>query len=339
MSTEDEPRRGTARWSWLPLLAGVGTGAVFRLLFNGGSNEAYDVMMSAFALLVPVVVGVVTVYVAERISRRSWGYYIWAPALANTLFVLGFFFVYIEGLICTVLALPLFAILGGVAGLLTGAVCRWSGRPRRVLSVAALPLVLGAIEQHVPLPNTIETVTNVRLIEASPADVWQVISFAPDIAPEELGRAWMYRIGVPLPLSAVTELRGGERVRHIEMGKGIHFDQVVVDWRPSRRVEWTYRFAPDSFPPRALDDHVRIGGEHFDLIGTAYTLESTDSGNTRVTAEMTYRVSTHFNAYARLVARLLVSDFEKTALEFYARRAEAEQESPSLGDNARAPQN
>jgi hypothetical protein len=39
----------------------------------------------------------------------------------------------------------------------------------------------------------------------------------------------MYRIGVPPPLSAEAELQEGELVRHIVMGRAIHFDQVSQD--------------------------------------------------------------------------------------------------------------
>ena len=60
-------------------------------------------------------------------------------------------------------------------------------------------------------------------------------------------------------------MRDGEHLRHITMGKGVRFDQVATEWRENERVSWRYRFAEDSFPPGALDDHVRIGGEYFDL--------------------------------------------------------------------------
>jgi uncharacterized protein YndB with AHSA1/START domain len=306
----------------VPLALGAGTGLVYRLIFMGGPFARFDAMLSAFVLLVPVVVGAVTVYAAERSRRRSWSSYFWSAALANVLFVLGTFLVVIEGIICTILAAPLFGVIGGIAGLGMGAVCRWTGHPRpTLLSVAALPLVFGTLEHHLPLPNTVDTVSAVRLIDAPPDRVWQAISHADDIQPEEMGGAWMYRIGVPLPLSAITEEINGERVRHIEMGKGIRFDQVIVDWEPERRVRYTYRFTPDSFPPHALDDHVRIGGEYFDLHDTEYVLEPTPDG-TRLTVRMSYRVSTHFNWYARLVGRVLIGNFEKTALGFYARRAE-----------------
>ena len=130
--------------------------------------------------------------------------------------------------------------------------------------------------------------------------------------------------GVPLPESAITDSADGEVVRHIRMGKGIRFDQVAEDWEPDRRVRWLYRFTPDSFPPRALDDHVRIGGEHFDLLETEYSLRSIDDNTTTLRVSMSYRVSTRFNWYAQPVAALFVSNFEETALRFYARRAEAQ---------------
>jgi hypothetical protein len=130
----------------------------------------------------------------------------------------------------------------------------------------------------------------------------------------------MYRIGVPLPVSAIVEDSNGERVRHVRMGKGIEFDQVIVDWEPVQRMRFTYRFTQESFPPRALDEHVLIGGAYFDLIDTEYQLEPIDGG-TRLSVRMSYRVSTHFNWYARTVAWLLVGNFEETALDFFANRA------------------
>jgi hypothetical protein len=67
---------------------------------------------------------------------------------------------------------------------------------------------------------------------------------------------------------------------------------------------------------------VRIGGHHFDIIDTEYSMREVPGG-TELRARMRYRVSTHFNWYANPLARLLIGDFESTALELYARRAEA----------------
>ncbi len=300
-----------------------------RLVYSGHSRDPYSAMMSSFVLLVPVLVGAVAVFIAERYEKRTWQTHFWIGAKANALFVLGTFAIMIEGLVCTIVAIPLFWILGGLAGIAMGIVCRWTQWAKRaIFCMTALPLVLGDIEQHLPLPQDVSTIERKLIVSARPEAVWQQLLRATDIRKEEIGSAWMYRIGVPLPTAAVTEFAEGTAVRHITMGRGIHFDQVAADWEPNRRVRWLYRFSADSFPPQALDDHVRIGGRYFDLIDTEYTLRKLGTG-TELRARMTYRVSTSFNWYARPLAALLVGNFEDAALAFYAHRAQ--QNFASLG--------
>jgi hypothetical protein len=136
---------------------------------------------------------------------------------------------------------------------------------------------------------------------------------------------YMYQIGVPLPESALAgETDDGRLVRHIRMGKGIEFDQVATDWRGCDHVRWHYLFTANSFPPHALDDHVRIGGEYFDVLDAEYSLRSIDVARTSLRVTISYRVSTRFNWYAQPLAKLIVGNFEETALRFYARRAEAQ---------------
>src|SRR5260221_5388489 len=319
-----EPHRfWIVRFGWtVPLICGALVGVAFRLFFSGTPGEPYHAMMSSFTLLVPIMVGAVTVNMAARAGRRSWSYYFFAAAAANALFVIGTMVIRVEGLICAVLAVPLFGLVGGLGGILMGAVCRWTKWPRpAIYSFAALPLLLGGLEQNLTLPQDIRSVERVSTIFASPEAIWTHLTVAKDIRPDEIGTAWMYRIGVPLPLSAVTVLADGTQVRHIMMGKGIRFDQIAADWQPTRRVRWTYRFANDSFPPGALDDHVRIGGRYFDLIDTEYVLRKVNAG-TELRVTMRYRVSTAFNWYTQPNADFLVGNFEEAALRFYAARAE-----------------
>ena len=46
-------------------------------------------MLQSFILASPLLVAVVTVYIAETKARRSWSYYFVMPALANILYVVG----------------------------------------------------------------------------------------------------------------------------------------------------------------------------------------------------------------------------------------------------------
>jgi len=325
MNTEQIRITLQPRW-WWPLVAGVLLGLVLRAIYSGKPGDIFETMAGSFALLAPIAVSAVTVYVAELRARRTWAYYFWMGALANVLFVVGTFLIHIEGLICVILAAPLFTIIGGVAGLIVGAVFRGTRWMRRATyCFALLPVVFGTYEHYLPLPQNVHTVERTITVAADRADVWDQLMTAPAIQPAEVDNGLMYRIGVPLPVSALAgETDDGYLVRHIRMGKGIEFDQIATEWEVCRRVRWRYHFTPGSFPPRALDDHVRIGGEYFDVLDTEYSLEPGRNGTTTLRVSMSYRVSTRYNWYARPVAELFVSNFEETALRFYARRAEAQ---------------
>jgi hypothetical protein len=293
-----------------------------RLVFAGHPGAPYSPMMTSFILLAPAGVGAISALLTEGRERPRASYLFAHGAFANVLFVVGTMAILIEGLICAVIILPLFAVIGGTSAVLTGLICRRFSRPERaVYAIAALPLLLGGLEQHLPLPQTTSTIERSRTIHSGADVIWGNLLSARDIQPEEMDSAWMYRIGVPVPISAMTETREGVQVRHISMGKGIHFDQVAADWIPGKRVRWLYRFSEDSFPPGALDDHVRIGGAYFDVIDTEYSLDKLGD-TTRLTVRMTYRVSTSINWYAKPLAEFFVGNFENAALGFYARRSE-----------------
>ena len=325
LTTEPDPRpdRRMPYSGWYPFAGGIAIGLAMRLLFNGKPGEFWSPMLASFMVLVPVLVGMVTVYIAERIKPRSWLYWLGAPAVAISLVVLGTFLILIEGLICAVIALPLFMAAAGAGGLIMGAVYRWTRRSTQTLaSFAMLPLALGAFEHRLPNPVRLASIDRSMVIAAPAETIWREIHDTRAIRPEEVKHGWIYRIGVPLPVSGTTEQTPAGPVRMVRMGKDIHFEQVPVELVPNRHVLWKYRFAEDSFPPRALDDHVRIGGDYFDLRTTSYTLEPV-AGGTRVTLRMEYRVSTRFNWYADPVAQLLIGNVEDVLLGFYKARSEA----------------
>lgn len=280
-------------------------------------------MSAAFIYLAPLCVGAITVYVAERQHRRRWSYYFFAPVLANGLFVIGTLIILIEGAICAFLIVPLFSLYGALGGVLMGAICRWTRWPKQTLyGFTALPLLFGLLGAGVSGPDSYRSVSRSVHIEASPAVVWRFLQNTGQIHPDEVEHGWIYRIGVPLPEIGESERVGNMTLRRIRMGKGIHFDQVVEREEPERFVRWSYRFTPDSVPPQALDEHVKIGGHHFDMLGTSYSLIPSGAG-TELRINMEYRVSTQFNWYAVPIADALFGNFEETILDFYRRRSEA----------------
>jgi hypothetical protein len=320
---------------WYPLAAGLLAGIVLRLIFHGEPGGNWSAMTGAFIYFAPMFVGAVTVYIAETQKRRSWNYYVYAPFLANTLFVLGTLLIMIEGLICAIVIIPLFSIIGAFGGLAMGIVCRITNWPKQTLSaLAVLPLALGFAGDLLPTPQEFSRIERSIVINASPDVIWQQLAYAKDISAEDFQGTWAAKIGVPMPQAGVVSYEPGSSptgyVRHAHWDKKVHFDGLITDWQPGQLMRWTYRFAPDSFPPHALDDHVMIGGHYFDLIDTSFKLEPEASGthpttrltNTRLTIAASYRVSTQFNFYADAVAQLLLDNMLHTATGFYQRRSE-----------------
>jgi hypothetical protein len=128
---------------WTPFVAGALSGLLLRLMFSGSPGSALSAMAAGFVWLAPFAVGAITVYAAERQKRRSFAYYLFAPTLATFVFVLGSLVILIEGLICAIVILPMFSLLGMFGGLVMGLVCRLTNWPKQaVYGIAALPLLV-----------------------------------------------------------------------------------------------------------------------------------------------------------------------------------------------------
>lgn len=308
---------------WWPVVAGALLGLVLRLFYSGRPEGPYGAMMASFIFIAPLAVSAVTVYFAERIAHRSWGYYMVVGAGANALFVAGTMLVLLEGLICVVVILPLFVMIGMVGAVIMGAVCRATKWPKQTAySIAVLPLVLGALEPPAGAPVRTRTIERSLTIAAPRDEVWNHLMNVRDIRDEEVAEGIAFRIGVPPPLSAVSDDVGGQPVRRISMGKHVHFDQIQTARREHEFIQWQQRFYPDSFPPGAFDQHVVMGGAYFDIDTISYSLKPASAG-TELTLRMHYRVSTRFNWYADAVARLVLGNLEEVLLGVYRRRSEA----------------
>ena len=307
-----------------PVLAGALAGVLLRLVFSGQGGSRWSPMVGGFIFLAPIFVGMLTVYLAERQHRRSWTYYFMAPVLATGLFVAGTLVLLIEGWICAIVIIPMFAVLGGLGGIAMGYLCRMTNWPRPPLQcAAALPLIVAALGPLIATPAETGMIERSVVVEAPPSTVWLNINDVRNIQPEEMAGALALRIGVPAPVSGVTRGTPGGRVRTSRWGKQVHFDEIIQEWQPNRYVRWTYRFAPDSFPRKALDDHVVIGGHYFDVLDTSFTLQPVSGGtSTLLTTRVRYRISTQFNFYADWVAQILLGNLSNVGLRLYKARSE-----------------
>jgi len=293
-----------------------------RWLDHGAGHLATGPMLGAFVVLVPVLIGVFTVHAVRR-RPPGLAFAVFAPWVPTICFAIGTGVVLIEGSICIVMALPIFCVVSSLGGLLCWVVLKFVDVPQGgVNALLLLPLLLAWPESQQPLPQALQRSAEAVHIAAPPSVVWGLINNATAIRPDEMRDGLAYRIGLPYPVEAVTRQTAAGRVRKLRWGGGVAFDEPITAWEENRSIAWTYAFAPDSFPPGTLDEHVVIGGRYFDLVDTSYRLVP-EHGGTRLEIAVDYRVSTHFNWYAAAVGRLLVDDAARTILRFYQRRAEA----------------
>ena len=303
---------------------GVSSYDLFARLFTRPEFGASGLMLVSFLAGIPLAIGLLVGYLARR--RRVTGIAGAAgmSGMAVCLFIFAAGALLREGMVCIVMATPIFvvlALIGGIIGALINATAGTRGP--KLLSVAlVVPFLLAPLESEVePSPRQL-TMTRSAHISASPEVIWQHINFPLDIRPEEFQQGIAYRIGVPYPLEARTlEGRVGGR-RTLQWQRGVQFGATITTWEPMQRIAWKYKFDAASFPPGSLDDHIVIGGRYFGLESTSYAL-TPDKDGTTLTIAVTVTVDTNFNAYAAMWARYFVDDAEQMFLAFYKARSEA----------------
>ncbi|MET1079232.1 MAG: SRPBCC family protein [Pseudomonas sp.] len=309
-------------------LAGAAYGLAMRLTFGGlgylngpGVDAASGPMLASFVILVPILIGVYTAYTASP-QQRTWVYCLFAPWVPMLLFAAGSALLLLEGSICIAMALPIFLLMASLGALACWLLLKVVKPARGTLpALLVLPLLTSVLETRVEQPRLLEQSRASVHIAAPPPVLWGLINDAAQIQPAEMAEGLAYRIGVPYPISAKTVDTPSGKVRKLVWGKGVHFDEPILDWQENRYIRWRYRFSPESFPPNALDEHVVIGGKYFDLLDTSYRL-TPEAGGTRLEIVVSYRVSTNFNWYANAWGKLLVDDSAQTILQFYKQRGE-----------------
>ncbi len=299
--------------------AGFFYGIVARLAFSRPRlGLLFSSMTYGFIFFVPFAVGYVTV---APIESPTWTQRLLLPWLTSFLLLGTAALVGWEGSLCLVLAAPAVLVSSSVGGLLAAAV-RGSGRGRRAGAavILGLPFLVAPLEDRVGVEPTVRTVeTSVRV--GAPADaVWSEIVQVPAITREEFRPRLIHRAGLPRPIAATIEGAGVGAVRQATFAGGITFIETVDEWREGRALGFRIEVDPGS--ARALDEHVEIGGEHFDVLQGRYEIEEREGAvNLHLTSR--YRLSTPLRGYAALWADHIMRSIQESILEVIAARAEA----------------
>jgi hypothetical protein len=228
-----------------------------------------------------------------------------------------------EGLVCIIFAAPILlasALIGGLAARIV-----WGKLDKRApgtLSAFALPLLLLLIETLVPSPYQVRTVNTEILIHAPAGVVWNNIKSVRAIAPAELTRSWVDRIGFPSPIAATLSHEGIGGVRQATFTGGLVFTETIDEWAPEQDLSFTIRANTQSIPRTTLDEHATIGGAFFDVLNGTYSLEQRPDG-VLLHLSSRERLSTHFNPYAGLWTDAVMRAIQRQILTVVRNRCES----------------
>lgn len=310
-------------------LAGILVGALYGLVIRYGVGNSVmhpyiSTISGAFLIVCPFSVGAIAVlWGAERGTpigiRRRLG----IATSAMWLFLLAMFVTLVEGVICIVLVVPVFMIASIVGGLVGGEIHnRWRIERFTLPTLALLPLLVGPLEGLPPPQHSVQTVSNTIHIGASPEAVFDKLADVRNIRPDELGFSFVHLIGLPRPIEAQMSGSGVGSVRTSRWEKNVWFQEVLTE--SARPSVMRYRFVvPKGAIPRdALDEHVEINGEYFELVDGGYTLTPTADGGTDLSLTTRFVNKSRLQTYGNLWGTLVLKDFHRSILGLMKSRAE-----------------
>jgi hypothetical protein len=319
------------RWLYIISAAiGAAYGLAVRLLATS-HREILAVMSIGFVFFMPFALGCIAVYIAEIRQPQRVRTWIWLPWLSLLAALGGTLVSFLEGIICVVMLLPIGLLLASLGGIVGGVAARYvRSRKAQSLTMACiliLPFMAGPFEKQAFYKWETRNVENVVDIQAPPEVVWQNIERVRAIRHEELPSSWAHAIGFPDPIEATLSHEGVGGVRNASFAGNVFFLETVDVWEPQKRLGFTIAAETDKIPSTTLDEHVRVGGEYFDVLRGEYRLEPLATNVTRLHLSSQHRLSTDFNWYAHLWTDAIMSDLQKRILHVVQQRCQSQAKS------------
>lgn len=308
-------------------LLGAAYGLIARFVFGLHFSDFFVVMSLAFILGVPCALGFLTAWYGEKLHPKKWwliwGVIPWASCLA---FILLAYLMQWEGLICIIIWLPILLVCSSIGGFF-GFICLKIIKAKRnrnycIAIVALLPFAVAPLEQLRTAPEEIRTVQTQIKIHASPQTVWNQIKTVPLITPQERSFSVSHFIGFPQPLEAKLVGEGIGAVRYATFEKGVMFVETINEWDAPHRLSFSIRADTENIPPKTFDEHVTIGGRHFDVLSGTYRIEDLGNGDVILHLSSNQRLSTRFNFYSHFWTEYLMADLQNYILGIIKKRCE-----------------
>jgi hypothetical protein len=300
-------------------LCGLAYGLFVQVVARTGLMQSVVLVMTfGFVFLLPFSLGFVTAYFSKSKGAAA---YFWGPQLSILSCLAIAIVVGWEGLICLILAVPVYCAMGALGGFAAWVTRKYSRRGSTVACLVMLmPPSSAALESFIPVPTTMHHVHTQIDIDASTEIIWDKIVRVRAI--DEPLTGVFYRMGFPKPVEAVITHDGIGGVRHARFEHDLVFIETVDAWEEGKRFSFRIDVDPDHTPLTTLDPHVTVGGEYFDVLRGTYWLEPKPGEAVALHLESEFRLSTAFNAYAGIWGDFLMRDIQNSILRVIAHRAE-----------------
>lgn len=291
--------------NWKGVFYGIVYGLVSRTIFAledfRGDNPnpvfpTFGLMTLSFMFIVPFVVGLIIAYYNDAItsSRKI-------VMMAAVFAVVGLVVFAVlsgrEGTICALMALPVFIVMALIGGFIGVRVFKRNRNKLYVSAFVLLPFIIAPIENKIGIKDKIFTEHTKIEITANSDQVWENITRVKRIGKEENNYSLFQFMGFPRPIEAELDTVAVGGIRKAIFARGLFFTETVTKVEPNRILAFDIKADPNSIPPKALDEHVTVGGKYFDVLEGKYEIEQV--GKEKIILHLTsqFRLSTPFNFY------------------------------------------
>ncbi|WP_228234827.1 hypothetical protein [Allomuricauda sp. M10] len=297
---------------------------VLRLFFGIDTwMDLFSVMSVTFLFLLPIIVGALTVYLSPHEKAKRIAYRVFTPWISVLLFLVITLALVIEGWACWLMILPVYLLASSIGGIIGGYLKTQKISDRLNISVLVLlPILIGPIESLIEsVPGTYKAYTYID-IDAPTERIWSNVTRVHEI-PVEDDKGYLTRmLGFPRPVKAELNFEGVGAYREAIFTKGLVFHETVTEYIDIRRMTFDIKAYPHEIPSTALDEHVVIGGDYFNVLNGTYELEKLPNGLHRLHLYSNFRMNTTFNFYAGWWGKWIMKDIQNNILQIQKKRSE-----------------
>jgi hypothetical protein len=306
------------------LIIGAAYGLFLRVMFEWQElHDFFQIVSTAFLIICPFSVGSIAVLWSAGKEKISVGQQVVLSTIAMLLFMVTMFISLLEGLICIVLVAPVFIAASIVGGLIAGFIHNNFRINKSTLPVfALLPILVAPIEGLTPPERSEQSVTDTIYIAAAPEKVFEKLADVRNIDPDELGFAFVHLIGLPKPVEAQMSGSGKNSIRTSRWEKNVWFQEIITEWSPPSAMHYKFSIPKGAIPKEALDRHVEMGGEYFDLIDGGYNLIPAENGGTYLSLTTRFVNKSKLKLYGNIWGKMVLKDFHHSILGLMKVRSE-----------------